>query len=104
MFSATGRGTWEVARDGDQPAGVRSSAYAGFLVQTVRKPAVLVHCHWVFSTSLVNGFGVVHPISRNKTAQASVEIATTAVICFRVHEVGVIAITPFTGALENRAA
>jgi hypothetical protein len=57
-------------------------------------PAVLVHCHCAFRTSLANGFGPVNPIARKTAAQATVEIATRTAICLRVHEVGVIAITP----------
>jgi hypothetical protein len=75
-------------------AGSRHASYACFLVQTVIIPAVLVHCHCVFRTSLANGFGLLHPIARKPTAQASVEIATRTAIRLRFHKVGVIAITP----------
>jgi hypothetical protein len=79
----------------DVSAGRRHARpYACFLVQIVIMPAVLVHCHCVLRTSLANGFGLVHPIAKKLTAQASVEIATSTAICLRFHKVGVIAITP----------
>jgi hypothetical protein len=51
---------------------VEKSALAqpGFLVQTVRIPAVLVHCHWPFSITLVNGLGRVNSTEANAAAPA----------------------------------
>jgi hypothetical protein len=69
-------------------------AQPGFLVQTVRTPAVLVHCHWLVKTALTNGFGRVSPIDRNAAAQASATMAATSAISLVVHVLQVIAFTP----------
>jgi hypothetical protein len=64
-----------------------------FLVQTVRIPAVLVHCHCV-KTELSNGFGWVNLTDRNAAVPANAKIAAMSTISLRVHNVQIIAVTP----------
>jgi hypothetical protein len=74
----------------------RSYAFAqpGFLVQTVRIPAVRVHCHCSVKTALTNGFGRVNLIDRNAAVQANATMAATSAISLVVHVLQVIAFTP----------
>jgi hypothetical protein len=57
------------------------------LVQTVRIPAVLVHCHWPFSITLVNGFGRVNSTEANAAAPVRANIAMATRAALRVQEV-----------------
>jgi hypothetical protein len=68
---------------------VEKSALAqpGFLVQTVRIPAVLVHCHWPFSITLVNGLGRVNSTEANAAAPARAIATMARRAAFRVQEV-----------------
>jgi hypothetical protein len=59
---------------------------AGLLSQTVRIPAVLVHCHWPFSIALVNGLGRVNSTQAN-VAPARTSTAIAMSVALRVHEV-----------------
>jgi hypothetical protein len=61
-------------------------AQPGFLVQTVRIPAVLVHCHWPFSITLSNGLGRVNSTEANAVAPARASTAMARRIALRVRE------------------
>jgi hypothetical protein len=61
-------------------------AQPGFLVQTVRIPAVLVHCHWPFSIALSNGLGRVNSSEANAAAPARASTATVRRVAFRIRE------------------
>jgi hypothetical protein len=61
-------------------------AQPGFLVQTVRIPAVLVHCHWPFSITLSNGLGRLNSTDANAVAPARASAATARRTALRVHE------------------
>jgi hypothetical protein len=67
------------------------------LVQTVRIPAVLVHCHGPFSITLANGLGRVNSTEANAAAPARASIAMARRVAFRVHEM-------FIGFTSHRGA
>jgi hypothetical protein len=56
-------------------------------VQTVRIPAVLVHCHWPFSIALANGRGRVNSTVANAAAPARASIAMARRMALRGREV-----------------
>jgi hypothetical protein len=61
-------------------------AQPGFLVQTVRIPAVLVHCHGPFSMTLANGIGRVNSTEANAAAPARASMAMARRVALRVRE------------------
>jgi hypothetical protein len=69
--------------------GAEKSALAqpGFLVHTVRIPAVLVHCHWLFSITLLTGLGRANSTETNAAAPARASIAMATSVALRIHEV-----------------
>jgi hypothetical protein len=70
----------------------------GFLVQTVRTPAVLVHCQRSLSTALSTGVDRVRLIEAYAALDARATIAAISAIRFRVHrfQFGVRIIIPQT--------
>ena len=80
----------------------RSYAFAqpGFLVQTVRIPAVLVHCHWSLNITLATGSDRVNPTEANAAVPATARIAMVSTVALRVQKVRVIAFTPISFGQE----
>jgi hypothetical protein len=77
---------------------------AGFLVQTTRIPAVLLHCHSALNLESINGLGRVNPMERNTATQASVTIAAMHAIFMGDHNVRFIAFTPVQTRPHYKAA
>jgi hypothetical protein len=69
-------------------------AQPGFLVQTVRIPAVLVQCHWSLNITLATGSDRVNPTEANAAVPAMARIATVIMVALRVQKVHVITFTP----------
>jgi hypothetical protein len=67
---------------------------AGFLVQTTRIPAVLLHCHSALNPETINGLGRLNPTERKTATQVSVTIAAMRAIFLGDHNVWFIAFTP----------
>jgi hypothetical protein len=64
-------------------------------MQTFVVPAIMVHCHCALKAALANGLGRVNLTDRKAATQASVRMATMSAISCRVHDVEVMAFTPF---------
>jgi hypothetical protein len=64
------------------------------LVQTVRIPAVLVHCHWSLNIALATGSDRVNPTEANAAVPTTARIAMVSTVALRVQKVHVIAFTP----------
>jgi hypothetical protein len=65
-------------------------------MQIFAVPAVAVHCHWALKAAVANGFGRVNLTDRKAAMQASVTMAAISAISWRVHNVQVMAFTPFS--------
>jgi hypothetical protein len=79
-------------------------AQPGLLVQTVRIPAVLVHCHWSLNITLATGSDRVNPTEANAAVPATARIAMVSTVALRVQKVHVIAFNSHSGAPRIRAS
>jgi hypothetical protein len=78
----------------------------GFLVQTVRMPAVRVHCHGPLSAALATGSGRATPNETYAAPQANVRTATTSALRVQKFQFGVriIVFALLFRRVENRSA
>jgi len=69
------------------------------LLQVVRIPAILMHCHSTPRLALEIGSGCVNPPDRTAAAQASAKTEIMSASLLWIHHAGVMAITPVTAPI-----